>query len=203
MSRTVSLVWSILAIAASASAQDFDQRSQIVARAFGPLFPEESALPRIAARPDISRVPIRANVEGFDQAVAEAIRGLKNADANPKIAEYEKYWGYMKNSQLKNAGREERDLALTCFAKNLFLAADGTRCTVTASAARGTGGIIRYAKPVDANAGRFFDLGLSTAVGEIEKSDYIFVVIRNGAETGRTSKKDCTGSKQTVDIPEN
>jgi hypothetical protein len=61
---------------------------------------------------------------------------------------------------------------------------------------------VKCAKVADAANGPFNEIGISTTQAELEKADYVFIAVRGGKETGRTDRKDCTGSKQTVEIPE-
>ena len=76
------------------------------------------------------------------------------------------------------------------FAKNLILAAEGGRCTVSASAADGKGAIIKCAKWVDANGRSFLELGYTSVLAEVEKAEYVFLAFRGKRETGRTDRKD-------------
>jgi hypothetical protein len=120
------------------------------------------------------------------------------------MTSYEAYWKRLQDSPLLTRPESPKLLAvvLTSFSTNLRLAAEGGRCTVSVSASKGNGATVKCAKAADAAAGPYTELGISATQAELEKADYIFIAIRNGNETGRTDRRDCTGAKQTVEIPE-
>jgi hypothetical protein len=174
-----------------------EARKGIVMNHFRRFFNEP--LENIVKKAYITDVKIAVAKEEFDEAVTATFAELRRRDLmNNKMISYEKYW--------KNVVKPEspRILAimLTSYAKNLILAAEGGRCTVSASASGGNGAVVKCAKAADANDGPFNELGISTVQAEVEKANYVFIAFRNGKETGRTDQKDCTGSTQTVEISE-
>jgi hypothetical protein len=121
-----------------------------------------------------------------------------------KLKTYEEYWKILQDSpQVKKADSPQMlNAILVSYGKNLLLAAEGKRCTVTASASNGSGAVVKCAKAADAKSGPFLELGISAVSAEVEKAEYVFIAYRKNKETGRTDRKDCTGDNQTVEIPE-
>jgi hypothetical protein len=185
--------------------QRFEKNPQIaiVSRYFRVLFSEP--LNDVLTHPSIFDVSVSASKERFAQAVAATFKELRDKGfMNEKMTKYERYWDSLQKSPPFTKPDFHPMLApvLASYGRNLILAAEGNRCTVSASASKGTGAVVKCAKAADAKSGPFVELGITTAQAEVEKAAYVFIAYRNNKETGRTDQKDCTGSNQTVDIPE-
>jgi hypothetical protein len=158
----------------------------------------------IGASPSQDRIDLIR--KGCSTIVKEIFSDLKrNELMDEKMTSYQEYWKKLEDSPLLTRPESGKafEAVLTSYSKNLALAAVGDRCTVSVSASKGNGAVVKYVKAVDAAAGTLSELGISTTQAEVEKAEYVFVTYRSGKETGRTSKKDCTGSKQIVEVSEN
>ena len=188
---------------ATYAGQDSTKRKEIVTNHLKLL---ELALEEVWGAETLKAEHVETIKRIYPTTVKEMFSDLKKNDLiDEKMTSYQEYWKKLEDSPLFTRPASPKALAalLTSFSKNVTLAAAGDRCTVSVSASKGNGAVVKYVKAVDAADGSLKELGISTTQAELEKAEYVFVTFRSGKETGRTSKKDCTGSKQIVEIPEN
>ena len=119
------------------------------------------------------------------------------------LKSYELAWHYQLQSSLLSSALTlgiAEDVRL--FRTGLGLASErkGTT-TVTVSASKGNGAVVKFAKLPDAERGLFTDFGVTTAVRDIESAKYEFHTYREGRDTGK-SIWSCTGDAVWVPIME-
>jgi hypothetical protein len=151
----------------------------------------------LAAKKD----PDLSDLDEIRQATTKTFAQLdKSGLLDPRLAAYENQWTKLKD--LKAAPAEFGERAVTfveAFIACGTAAHKGTKATVTVGASKGDGALIKYVKAADAAAGvPSNQFGISLVTKEIERAAYIFQAFRNGKETGRTDRVDCTDSKQPV-----
>jgi hypothetical protein len=181
-------------------------KTKVVGRLFQVVFDEPDPVGNLKKySAQFSEVKVYSSTNDFVKAVDAVFSDLHSRDLmTKKLETYEKHWKDLRKSShiSKPESPKMRDLVMASFATNLFLAAEGGRCTVTVSASGGTGAVVKCAKAADAESGPFRELGLSTIPADVEKANYVFIAYRKSVETGRTDQKDCTGSTASVEIPE-
>jgi hypothetical protein len=154
------------------------------------------------------KTPAPADLRAFVDLTDAAFRLLREEKlTNPRIDAYEGQWKYIKKFDKTSLTFAERVIP---FAESFITAGREGRnnvltCTVTVTAAKGDGGVIRFIKTAAAaQGGKDKEFGVTVATKDVERAEYIFKCYRNDKETGATKGIACTDTKKPVivKIPE-
>lgn len=113
---------------------------------------------------------------------------------NDRVRAYELSWSYQLRRGLLLQVKDPTWIASTqTFYTSLQRQAlsDKRTVTVTVSASRGDGALVKYAKTADAANDLFTDMGFTVVTRELERARYVFRTYRVGRQTGQATW-DCT-----------
>ncbi len=119
-----------------------------------------------------------------------------------RLTLYEETWAHSIAPALSNKNMLVAGKAWSSSFTADLTKADAGKCTAYVVSLPNAGAEIRYALPADAATNTFSDGGVTPRPVEVPRDFLIFALFRNGRETKRTGRVDCTVPHRMVDIKE-